>query len=215
MHPPQDRPDNRLWNQAFALAIATIAFNVVEGLVSVFFGIKDETLTLFGFGMDSFIETISATGVAVMIIRIRKNEYSERTRFEVMALRITGWCFYGLSAVLAAGAVLNIIHGSKPESTLAGVVISLISIASMVFLVIAKKRTGKKLKSKPIIADANCNLVCIYMSVVLLVSSGAYAIFQVGFIDILGTVGIIYFSVKEGKEALESAKGLSRCDCCD
>ena len=202
------------WNQALALAIATIVFNVVEGLVSIYFGIKDETLTLFGFGMDSFIETISATGVAVMIIRIKNNEYAGKTRFEIVALRITGWSFYGLSVVLAAGAVVNAVQGNKPESTLAGIIISVISIISMVFLVYAKKKTGRILGSKPIIADANCNLVCIYMSIVLLVASAAYAVFQVGFIDILGTAGIIYFSVREGREALASAKGMS-CSCED
>jgi hypothetical protein len=44
---------------AYILAIVTIAYNVVEGLVSVFFGISDETLALLGFGVDSFVEVLS------------------------------------------------------------------------------------------------------------------------------------------------------------
>jgi hypothetical protein len=80
-----------LWRRAYYLALFTIAFNIAEGLVSIFFGITDDALTLFGFGMDSFIETISAIGVLVMIRRIRENPGSDRSKFEVRALRITGW----------------------------------------------------------------------------------------------------------------------------
>lgn len=194
-----------LWQRAYYLSIFTIAFNIVEGLVSVFFGISDDALTLFGFGMDSFIETISAIGVLVMIRRIRRNPDIERSRFEVSALRITGWCFYALSLILASGAVMNLMNGTKPETTVPGVIISTISIASMLFLIYSKKSAGTKLSCDPIIADANCNLVCVYMSVVLLISSAAYEIFGFGWIDTIGTAGIIYFSVKEGMEAMEKA----------
>ncbi len=203
----------KLWSYAFALAIFTILFNIIEGIVSIYFGIRDEALTLFGFGIDSFVETISAFGVAYMIIRIRKNPGTEKSTFEVLALKITGWCFYVLAAILAAGAVFNLITGSKPESTVAGVIISLISILSMLGLIYAKKYLGRKLDSDALIADANCNLVCVYMSVILLVASAAFELFQLGWIDIIGTVGIIYFSVKEGMESFEKAKNLHSCAC--
>ena len=83
----------------------------------------------------------------------------------------------------------------------------------MLGLIFMKKRIGKKLSSPPIIADANCNLVCVYMSVVLLISSLAYHWLKLGFIDILGTAGIIYFSVKEGIESFERSKEMDT-DCC-
>lgn len=198
-----------LWQKAFYLSIFTIGFNIVEGLVSVFFGLSDDALTLFGFGMDSFIETISAIGVLVMIRRIGRNPGAERSKFEVTALRITGWCFYALSVILAAGAVMNLVKGTRPETTLPGVIISLVSIASMLWLIFSKKSVGNKLSCTPIIADANCNLVCVYMSVVLLLSSAAYEIFGFGWIDAVGTAGIIFFSVREGMESFEKARGLS------
>jgi divalent metal cation (Fe/Co/Zn/Cd) transporter len=203
-----------LWNKARALALFTILFNIVEGLVSVFFGITDDALTLFGFGMDSFIETISAFGVLVMIRRIRQNPEAEKSKFEVNALKVTGWCFYALSVILAIGAVLNLREGSLPGSTIPGVIISLVSIVSMLWLIYAKKSLGRKLNSEPIKADANCNLVCVYMSIVLLVSSAAYAIFGFIWIDTVGTAGIIYFSIKEGRESFEKARNLhDNCTC--
>ena len=199
---------DNLWKNARYLTIFTIIFNIIEGLVSVFFGISDDALTLFGFGMDSFIETISAIGVLVMIRRIRLHPETDKSKFEVTALKITGWCFYALSLLLAAGAVMNLVTGTKPESTLPGIIISLISIAFMLWLIYSKKSTGKKLSCSPIIADANCNLVCVYMSVVLLVASAAYELFGFGWIDTLGAAGIIYFSLKEGSESFERAKAL-------
>jgi divalent metal cation (Fe/Co/Zn/Cd) transporter len=202
--------DNRnmadLWKRAYYFSIFTIFFNIIEGLVSVYFGAIDDALTLFGFGIDSFIETISAVGVLVMIQRIRRNPDREKTNFEVTALIITGWCFYALSVILAAGIVMNLVNGTKPASSLPGVIISLISIAFMLWLIYSKKSIGMKLSCAPIIADANCTLVCVYMSIVLLLSSAAYEIFGFGWIDVLGTAGIIYFSVKEGIESFHKAR---------
>lgn len=198
----------KLWHNAMFFAILTIVFNIAEGLVSIWFGVSDDMLTLSGFGVDSFIETISAIGVAVMITRIRNNPAADRSRFEITALKITGWCFYILAVILAGGAVYNLVQGHKPESTTAGVIIALISIASMIGLIIAKKRLGIALSCQPLIADANCNLVCVYMSVVLLVASCAFALFHLGWIDTAGTAGIVFFSVREGWESLERAKAL-------
>ena len=89
-------PSKKLYRIAFALSIFTIVYNVAEGILSAYFGIQDHSLTLFGFGMDSFIETISAIGVAHMIIRIIQNPQSNRDEFEVTALKITGYSFYAL-----------------------------------------------------------------------------------------------------------------------
>jgi divalent metal cation (Fe/Co/Zn/Cd) transporter len=213
-HPANARlTQDKRWSYAFSLAIFTIVFNIAEGLVSIFFGLKDEALTLFGFGLDSFVETVSASGVAVMITRIRRSPDSERSRFEVTALKITGWCFYALSVILSAGAVINLVRGSHPETTVPGMIIALVSIASMLGLIYAKKYLGRKLASPPLIADANCNLVCVYMSLVLLAASAAFEIFRLGFIDTIGTAGIIYFSIKEGQESFEKARGIHACSC--
>lgn len=75
-------------------------------------------------------------------------------------------------------------------------------------LIIAKRRLGVALSCQPLIADANCNLVCVYMSIVLLMASAAFALFHFGWIDTVGTAGIIFFSVREGKESLERAQSL-------
>lgn len=207
-----DNTESKLFKQAFALSLFTIFYNIAEGIISMYFGYQDETLALFGFGVDSFIEVLSGIGIAIMILRIRKNPASTRSDFEKTALRITGFSFYILSAGLLAGIVLNLISQHKPETTLWGVIISLISIAVMIWLMLAKKRIGKKLNSDPIIADANCTKVCVYMSLVLLASSLIYELTGFAYANVIGAAGLIYFSFTEGREAFEKAKG-KECGC--
>ncbi|RJP52593.1 MAG: hypothetical protein C4557_05960 [Anaerolineaceae bacterium] len=202
------------WGYALWLAVFTVAYNVAEGLISIFFGISDEALTLFGFGVDSFIEVMSGLGILAMVMRIRQNPDKPRTKFEITALQITGTAFYLLAAGLGATAVYNIIIGHKPETTLPGLIISVVSILVMWALVAGKRKVGRELNSMPILADANCTLVCVYMSLVLLASSLIYELTGFGFVDSLGAIGLIYFSAKEGRESFDKAKGLE-CECGD
>jgi divalent metal cation (Fe/Co/Zn/Cd) transporter len=202
------------WQYALWLAIFTVFYNIAEGGISIFFGISDEALTLFGFGADSFIEVMSGIGILAMVIRIRQNPDTPRSGFEVNALRVTGTAFYLLAAGLGTTAIYNFFTAHIPETTLPGLIISVISILMMWLLVAGKRKVGRALNSVPILADANCTLVCIYMSVVLLVSSFVYEITGFGFVDSIGALGLIYFSVKEGRESFEKASGIE-CDCED
>jgi divalent metal cation (Fe/Co/Zn/Cd) transporter len=205
------KPEQQLYRKAYMLSLFTIFYNVAEGIVSMAMGYEDETLSLFGFGADSFIEVISGIGIAVMISRIRRNPENPKSKFEITALKITGTAFYLLSAGLLAGIVLNLIYNHKPETTFWGIIISVVSIVVMVWLMKAKKSVGRKLNSEPIIADGNCTKICVYMSVVLLVSSLVYEFTGFAYADIIGAAGLIYFSVSEGKEAFEKAKGKECC----
>lgn len=203
--------EQKLYQKAWLLSLFTIFYNLIEGLVSMFFGYEDETLALFGFGVDSFIEVMSGIGIAVMILRIKQNPESNKSAFEKTALKITGFAFYILSVGLLAGIIMNLINGHKPETTLWGVIVSSLSILTMIWLMYAKKKIGQKLGSDPIIADSNCTKVCVYMSVVLLLSSLIYELTGFAYADVIGTAGLIYFSLSEGKEAFEKADGKECC----
>jgi divalent metal cation (Fe/Co/Zn/Cd) transporter len=203
-----------LINKARYLALFTIVYNIIEGMVSVSFGLEDETLALFGFGIDSFVEVISGIAILHMILRMKKSEVDQRDRFERTALKITGFSFYLLTAGLIIGAILNIIYDIKPETTFVGIIVSVLSIATMYFLMNAKLKVGKELNSDAIIADANCTKTCFYLSFLLLISSGLYEIFNIAYIDIAGSLGIAYFAFKEGKESFVKAKSETlSCSC--
>ena len=203
----------RLYKLAFGLAIFTIIYNIVEGLLATYLGYEDESLALFGFGVDSFIEVISGLGIAHMVIRIQRQPESNRDNFERTALRITGFSFYALVIGLVTTSIFNIWKGHKPETTFWGVVISIISILIMWVLIIGKTKVGKQLNSDAILADAECARVCIYMSIVLLISSGIYQLTNFAYIDSIGTLGLSYFAFKEGKECFDKAKSNKHCSC--
>ncbi|MDH4164537.1 MAG: cation transporter [Nitrospirota bacterium] len=204
----------KFYERAAILALITIFYNIVEGVVSVYFGLEDETFALFGFGLDSFVEVASGIGIWHMIRRIRQNGSERPDQFEKTALRVTGSGFYVLTAGLGATAIVNLVQGHKPETTFWGIVVSLISIVAMWFLIRAKVKVGKELNSAAILADAACTRACLHLSIVLLVASVGYEITGIGGIDAVGTMVIAWLCFREGKEAFEKAASDSfACAC--
>lgn len=204
----------KLLNIALLLSIITVVYNIAEGLFSVFFGVSDDTLALLGFGVDSFVEVISGIGVLHMVIRMQHSSAESYDKFERQALRITGTAFYLLAAGLIVGSVLNISRGVKPETTVAGIIISSISLATMYFLMKYKLKIGHKLNSSAIISDANCTKTCFYLSFILLGASLLYHFFGIAWFDIIGSLGIAWFAFKEGREAFEKSKAEKMgCSC--
>ena len=201
-----------LYKYAVILAFITVFYNLVEGLISVYFGMQDETISLFGFGIDSFVEVISGIGIWHMLIKI-KNKGEERDEFEKTALRITGTAFYILVAGLVVTAVFNIYINHKPETTFWGIIISLISIITMSALIFFKMKVGRALNSRALVADANCTKTCLYLSIILLAASVGYELTGLGGIDSIGALLIAYFSFKEGREAFEKARTGKNCEC--
>jgi divalent metal cation (Fe/Co/Zn/Cd) transporter len=193
-------------NTALWLSIITIVYNIIEGLVSVYFGNADDTLVLLGFGVDSFVEVISGIGILHMVLRMQHSVIKDFDKFEWLALRITGVSFILLAIGLVAGSVLNIVNKSKPVTTVAGIIIAAISILTMFFLMKYKLKTGKALNSEAIIADANCTRTCLYLSFILLISSLLYEFLKISYIDVAGSLGIAWYAFSEGRESLEKAK---------
>jgi len=207
-----NKPLEVLYKWAYILALVTVFYNIIEGGVSVGFGMKDETISLFGFGLDSFVEVISGVGILHMTRQLKWCNGEEKDSFEQRALRITGTAFYILAFGLIVTAAINIYTGHKPETTYWGVVIALISIFSMWALIYFKVKIGKKLQSQAILADAHCTRACMYLSVILLAASVCYEISGLGWIDSMGAIILACLSLKEGRESFQKAKGIG-CSC--
>jgi divalent metal cation (Fe/Co/Zn/Cd) transporter len=208
-------PDkSKLYARASLLALVTIFYNVGEGLASVLLGLNDESVSLFGFGLDSFVEVVSGIGIWHMISRIRNKGKENLDRFEQRALRITGTAFYVLTAGLVLTSIIDLYRGHRPESTFWGIVISVVSIVSMWALIGAKVSVGKGMNSQAVLADAACTRVCLQLSIVLLVASLGYALTGIGSLDSIGAIVIGGLCYREGREAFEKAKlGSLLCTC--
>jgi len=198
------------YKRASLLALITIFYNLIEGMVSVSFGVADEALSLFGFGIDSFVEVLSGIGIWNMIRRMRHNPEADPGPFEKQALRITGTAFYILAAGLAITAGISIYQGHRPETTFWGIVIAVISIFTMWALIYFKVKVGKQLNSDAILEDANCTKACLYLSFTLLLASLGFELTGIGVIDSVGAILIAIFSFREGRESFEKARGESR-----
>ena len=208
------KKNSKLYSFASALAIITIAYNIIEGVVSVFFGVEDGSMVLFGFGVDSFVEVISGIGIWHMVRRIRNNDKENPDQFEQTALKITGTGFYVLTIGLSIIAAVDLYRGHKPETTFWGIVVSIISIAAMWLLIHYKVKVGKQLNSEAILSDAACTRACLQLSIVLLIASVGYELTHIGGIDSIGTFVIAGLCYREGKEAFVKAKIKSfACTC--
>ncbi|HJW32880.1 MAG TPA: cation transporter [Holophagaceae bacterium] len=175
--------DAKLQSRAQALAWITVGWNLLEGVISVAYGAKAESLSLFGFGLDSFVEV----GSALMVLwRLRHGgstftspsewEHAERAirggaSRERTAAKVIGGLFLLLAASVAYGAAHRLVTREAPDSSVPGLVISLVSLAFMAWLWQAKRRLSTQACSPTLAADAACSLACIQLSVVLLAGS--------------------------------------------
>ena len=201
-----------LYRTASLLALITIYYNIAEGVVSVWFGAEDETIALFGFGLDSFVEVISGIGIWHMLRRLGSGDNPALDPFEERALRITGSAFYLLAAGLVATALISMIQGHRPETTRWGIIVAVVSIISMWALIHFKVKVGKALNSPAILADAACTRTCLQLSMVLLAASIGYALTGIGWLDDAGSLFIAILSFREGQDTFQKARGIA-CSC--
>lgn len=201
-----------LYRTASLLAVITVGYNLLEGAVSVIMGASDETLSLFGFGLDSFVEVISGLGIWHMLQRLQQGGEERRDDFERRALLITGSAFYLLAAGLVVTAGLSLWSQHRPVTTFWGIVIAAVSILSMWLLIHQKMKVGRALNSPAIIADAACTRTCLQLSVALLLASVGYEMTGIGSLDAIGSLLIALLSFREGREALQKARGFA-CTC--
>lgn len=214
-------PNRKEWSTsglirfAILLSVITIVYNVIEGVASIILGGKDETLALMGFGIDSFVEVLSAIGVLHMTLRMRADGHAEesRQRFERRALRITGISFYVLVGGILAASILQVVRQIPPESTFWGMVVTGISMLGMGLLIKGKSTVGHRLNSPAILADANCSKSCLYLSAAVFASGLLYEWTGLLYADTLGALAVAFFALKEGREAMQKSRSDDICGC--
>jgi hypothetical protein len=108
---------SRLVRQAQFLSWFTIIYNVCEGIVSIWFGVGEGSVSLAGFGMDSLIEVASAFVVLWRFKTESGGLATEDSGRERRATRLIGWLFISLSATICAAALLQAISGTHPATT--------------------------------------------------------------------------------------------------
>ncbi len=187
--------------KALLLSFATVGYNLVEGVAAVAVGVVTNSSALLGFGLDSFIESLSGS---VMIWRFGKDRSEEEEeRVEQKAQKLVAYTFFILGAYVLFDASKQLLGHQEPEKSLFGIVVAILSLLIMPSLMLAKYRTGKQLKSKSLIADSKQTFACVVMSVTLLLGVGLNYFFGLWWADPVAGIAIAVLLFHEGKEALE------------
>lgn len=201
--------------------IVTIGWMVVETVVALGAGFASHSISLQSFGVDSLIELFSG-GVLLWRLNVEQRallagtdaEEAEHVEaIERRTSRMVGWALYALAAYIVLSVVYGLFTGQRPESAPWGIGLALAASVIMPVLWYVKRQVAARIGSAALRADAACSIVCAYMSVTLLIGLGLTRLFGWWWADALAACGLLFFIVREGREALEKANGHDSCGC--
>jgi len=187
----------RLQKRALLLSYLTVGYNVIEGIISIIAGALAGSIALIGFGLDSFIESISGR---VMIWRFSQGDKKEEEeeRIEKRATRLVAYTFFILGAYVLYESIKKLVVSEIPEPSLLGIIVAIVSLILMPILFYMKFKTAKALNSSSLIADAKETLACMFLSVALLLGLGLNYLAGIWQADPIVGLFIVAFLVKEG-----------------
>jgi divalent metal cation (Fe/Co/Zn/Cd) transporter len=203
-------PERRvaLHRRALRLEYFTIGWNVIEALTAIGAGLVAGSVALVGFGVDSGIEVISAIG---LLWRLRTAgphaQVAEESAAEKRALYIVAATFFLLAAYITYEAIGSLLRAEEPLTSPVGIILSIVSLAIMPALAVAKQRTGRDMGSQALVADSKETWVCSYLSLALLIGVGLYALAGWWWADPIAALAMLPVIVWQGWETLVEARG--------
>jgi divalent metal cation (Fe/Co/Zn/Cd) transporter len=206
--------ETAVWERAMVvrrgrrLEYFTVAWNALEGLVAVVAGAIAGSVSLVGFGIDSFIEVTSGS---VLLWRMSVDaDVHRRERNERRSMQIVGWCFLCLAGYIIHESATNLWSKRAPEHSVPGIVLACVSIVVMPLLSRAKRRVGRSLGSRAMHADAKQTELCTYLAGVLLAGLLLNALFGLWWADPAAALVMVPFIAKDGLDGLQG-KGCHEC----
>jgi divalent metal cation (Fe/Co/Zn/Cd) transporter len=209
--PPRGSDRLPLIREAFRLERLTIGWMTIEAAVAICAGFAAGSLVLVAFGFDSVIELASA-GVLMwrLSVELRHgHKFSERA--EHIASRIGGALLFALAAYVTSAAVWHLYNGKGEEFSWPGFLVALVAIPAMRYLARRKIAIAEKIGSRALRADAMEAMTCGWLSFVVVASLAAQWLTGAWWVDSVGSLAIVYFLVKEGREAWSGDECESCC----
>jgi divalent metal cation (Fe/Co/Zn/Cd) transporter len=199
-----------LYKRALLLSYFTVGYNFFEGLVSVIAGLFAGSIALVGFGLDSFIESLSG---GVMVWRFSKHgrvSEEEEERMERKAIGLVGYTFFIFAAYVLYESFKKLYLHEIPDPSLPGIGIAIVSIIVMPVLFYLKYKTGRSIGSRSLVVDSKQTLACVFLSFALLIGLGLNYFYGHWWADPVVGLVIVAYLVREGYEALKERK---LCSC--
>jgi divalent metal cation (Fe/Co/Zn/Cd) transporter len=187
-----------LWLQG-----VTLVWMLVEFGVSAYAAASAHSPAMLAFGSDSLVELLSAT--VVLLQWIPGVSISERR-----ASRVAGVLLFVLALVVAGIAVTALALRWRPETSCAGIAITIAALIAMPVLAALKRREARRSGNAALAADAVQSATCAYLALITLVGLGANAMFHIGWFDSMAALVAVPFLIKEGRAAWRG----HACGCC-
>lgn len=184
----------------------TLGWMLLEAIIGVGAGVGARSVALIAFGLDSVVEFVSG---AVVLARLRAEggdpalTVEQVERIERRASRVVGWSLFVLAAYVVIQAGYDLLTHAASEASPAGVALAVAALIVMPRLATFKRRLSSALGSPALRGDAAEAVVCAYMAATLLAGLGLRAVFGWWWADPVAALGIVYFIVREGREAFE------------
>jgi divalent metal cation (Fe/Co/Zn/Cd) transporter len=176
---------------------------LVEFGVSAYAAATAHSPALLAFGSDSLVELLSATVVLMQWIPGRS--ISERK-----ASRAAAVLLYGLAVVVAAIAIAGLTLRLQPETSPAGIAITVAALIAMPVLAFLKRREARRSNNRALAADAVQSATCAYIALVTLIGLALNAAFHIPWFDSLAALAVVPFLMQEGRAAWQG----HACGCC-
>jgi len=207
--------------QGIKIELITIVWMVIEASVAITVGFATHSVSLQGFGIDSIVELI-AGGILLwrLLVEQRGGSVERIEQAERRASWVTALSLFALALYIVGGSALTFLTGTRPESSWWGVGLAIAAAIIMPLLWQGKLRVARRIGSVALKADAACSVTCAYMALTLLAGLLLNRLFGWWWADPLAALGLVYFLVQEGREALHEARTGETCscgddDCCD
>lgn len=185
------------------LEIFTIVYMVLEAGAGLGIGLATKSVSLQSFGLDSLIEIASAL---VLIRRITAESNGARggdlETVERRAARLAGWLLVALGAYVLIQSSYNLYVQVRPDPSVWGILLAMTSLVTMPMLARIKLVYARRLGSGALRADAFESIACAYLAFALLLGVGANYLFSWWWADPLAAFVMVYFILKEAREAL-------------
>jgi len=216
--PPQRVADLRAGVQ---IERVTIGYMIVEAAVAIGAGVIARSVLLTAFGFDSIIELITGGILLWRLMTEARGGTLERVeKAENRAAWVVGVGLVLLCVYVVVTAALSLILRDKPDSSFAGIGLSVVALVLMPILARRKRVLAARIGSAALRGDAACSITCAYMAGALLVGLALNAAFGWWWADPIAALVLLYWLQGEAREAIAGARagggagscGDERCD---
>jgi len=197
--PAPSRAD--LVRRATVLAVVTLGWNVIEAAVALAAALVAGSRALAAFGVDSIVESASAM-VIMWRMRVERRDARRRDEVERRAVRLIGWAFVVLGAVVAVEAVRSLLVRDEPDASRLGIAVTALSLVVMPVLARSKQRLARQMGDPSVAADAAQTWACTALSAVVLGGLLLNEVVGWWWADPAAALLVVGFLLREGREAI-------------